>query len=134
MVNADRERVRDLSSRLLRLHKVLLDRERRRYEDRHGAVHAGELFKLLLSDPQFLWLRSLSTMIANIDEIADADGPLEQREIEAVFRDAYRLLKSGQSGEFQEKYQEALQDSPEVVMAHAAVSKVLPAEGAPKAP
>ena len=133
-VDADRERVRELSSRLLRLHKVLLDRERRRYEDEHGAVHSGELFKLLLSDPQFAWLRALSTMIAGIDELVDEDGPIEPQHFEAVFRDAHRLLRSGEGGEFGGKYQQALQDSADVVVAHAAVSRVLPPQNAPKGP
>ena len=34
------------------------------------------------------------------------------------------LLKSGESGDFQAKYIVALQDSPDVIMAHAAVSRV----------
>src|SRR5207249_4148478 len=37
-MDQDRDRMRALSSRLLRLHGVLLDRERRAYEDRHGSV------------------------------------------------------------------------------------------------
>jgi hypothetical protein len=125
-VDADRERVRELSRRLLRLHRALLERERHAYEDRHGSIPPSELFHLLITDRQFAWLRSLSAMIARIDELVDAGGPIEAHDVATVFREAYRLLKSGESGDFQSKYHEALQDSPDVVMAHADVSKLLP--------
>ena len=130
----DRERLRELSARLMKLHLVLLDRERRRYEDRRGAVQAGELLHLVMTDPQFAWLRSLSTMIAQIDATVDADDPITEETCAGMLQGAYRLLKSGGSSDFQLKYHDALQDSPDVVMAHAEVSRVLPASLSSKAP
>ena len=125
IMDQDRDRMRALSSRLLRLHGVLLDRERRAYEDRHGSVASRDLLHLLLHDQQFSWLRSLSSMIAKIDEVIDADEPLPPQSVQSAFREAHQLLKSGAGGDFQEKYHLALQDSPDVIMAHAAVSRVL---------
>jgi hypothetical protein len=124
-VDQDRDRLRDLNTRLLRLHGVLLDRERRAYEDRHGSVASRELLHLVLYDAQFSWLRSLSAMIANLDAIVDADEPISPESIRSVYRETFRLLKSGEGGDFQAKYIVALQDSPDVIMAHAAVSRVL---------
>ena len=121
----DRDRMRVLSSRLLTLHGALLDRERRVYEERHGTVASRELLHLLLHDEQFSWLRSLSMMIAKIDEVVDADEPIPPDGLRSALRETYRLLKSGSSGDFQDKYYLALQDSPDVIMAHAAVSRVL---------
>ena len=121
--------MRVLSSRLLRLHGVLLDRERRAYEDRHGSIASRELLHLLLHDARFSWLRSLSSMIAKIDEVVDAEEPLPPQSVQSAFREAHRLLKSGAGGDFQDKYHLALQDSPDVIMAHAAVSRVLSDSG-----
>jgi hypothetical protein len=128
-VDPHRERLRDLSHRLVRLHKLLLDRERRRHENLHGAIPPRELLHLLIADPRFAWLRSLSAMIASIDELVDADGAIGDDHLRAAFRDTYRLLKSEEGGEFQARYHEAFQDSPEIVMAHADVSKVLRPDG-----
>lgn len=122
----DRGRLRELSARLTKLHRVLLDRERRRYEDRRGSIPSGELLHLVMTDPQFAWLRSLSTMIAQIDALVDADDPITEVTFTSVSQGAYRLLRSGGSGEFQLKYRDALQDSPDVVMAHADASRLLP--------
>jgi len=126
-VDHERARLRDLSRRLVRLHGLLLDRERQAYERRHGAIPPGSLFNLLLHDPQFAWLRALSGMVARIDEQVDADEPLVPEAVERLFREAYRLLKSDDRSAFHDKYLDALQDSPDVVMAHADVSKVLTA-------
>lgn len=125
-MDPERDRLRDLSARLLRLHRVLLDRERLAYETRHGVVAAGDLFRLVLDDPQFAWLRALSALIARIDAAVDGEEALAPDDVEAAFREVYRLLKGGAGGEFQDKYHEALQRSPEVVMAHADVSKMFP--------
>jgi hypothetical protein len=124
-VDEERDRLRDLSRRLLRLHKVLLECERREYEDRYGPVDSGELFRLVLEHERFAWLRILSRMIAQIDAAVDAEEPLGAADADRALRESYRLLKAGGPGEFQDRYQEALQRSPEVVMAHAEVSKLL---------
>lgn len=131
MVDQERERLRDLSARVVRLHKVLLDRERRLHEDHHGPIPAAELFRLVLHDEQFAWLRSLSALIARIDELVDAADPISKEHEAAVFGEAYRLLKSGGSRGFSDKYRDALQESPDVVIAHAEVSRVLRAPASP---
>jgi len=109
----------------MRLHRLLLDRERGLYEDRHGAIPTRELFSLVLNDEQFAWLRSLSTLIAQIDEVVDADEAVAPETVQSAFREAHRLLKSGDPSDFRDRYHAALQDSPDIVMAHAGVSKVL---------
>ena len=125
-MDPERARLRELSSRVVRLHKLLLDRERRGYEADHGPIPPAELFRLVLHDAQFAWLRALSTMIARIDDRVDAEEPISKEDVQGLLSDAYRLLKSGGRGEFQDKYRTALQESPDVVMAHADVSRVLP--------
>ena len=130
IMDQDRAGLRELSRRLVRLHRLLLDRERSAYEDRHGAIPPVQVLHLVLHDEQFAWLRTLSMLMAQIDAVVDAGEPLARDDARAAFREAYRLLKSGEGGTFQDKYYGVLQDSPDVVMAHAAVSEVLRAAGA----
>ena len=129
----ERDRLRDLSQRLLRLHKILLDRERRAYEWDHGAIPSATLLRLLLQDEHFAWLRVLSGLIAQIDEAVDVEEAIGPEGAQRAFDEAYRLLRSGGDGEFQDLYRLALQASPEVVMAHADVTRVLPPPPAPPA-
>jgi len=79
----------------------------------------------VLNDEQFAWLRSLSTLIAQIDEVVDGDEAVAPETVQSAFREAHRLLKSGDPSEFRDRYHAALQESPDIVMAHAGVSKVL---------
>ena len=124
-MDRSRERLRELAAGLVRLHLLLLERERRAYEERHGPVGSHELLRLLLNHAQFAWLRSLSGLMARVDELADADEPIAREELERVLGQTHRLLKSGDSGAFQDRYRDALQESPDVVMAHAGITGVL---------
>jgi len=117
----------DLRTRLVQLHKLLLDEEQRAYENAHGVVTSGpELLRLALYHEQFAWLRSLSALISVIDAAVDeSEAGLTEAEVNAFFDRAQALLRSGGDSPFETKYREALQRSPDVVMAHAAVVKLL---------
>jgi len=125
-----RARLREISLRLMPLHRLLLERERHAYEARHGAIPPGNALNLVLYDERFAWLRTLSSVMVKIDEAVDADDPVTERDVQAVRRELHRLLKSGAADTFQQKYRAALQESPDVVMAHAAVSALLRATAA----
>ena len=99
-VELDRDRLREISRRLLRLHRILLDRERHAYETRHGAVSPGDLLRLLLHDEHFAWLRPLSMLIAQMDEAVDADEPIASADAQKMFGEVYGCLKSGDRGAF----------------------------------
>jgi hypothetical protein len=118
-----------LRDRLLGLHKLLLDDEARAWQARHGREISGQaLFRVLLEDAEFAWLRALSGLAARIDAALDEPDdavPLAERE-RAFLEETRRLLRSGAEGPFQTKYRDALQRVPDVVMAHAAVVKLLP--------
>jgi len=57
-----RQKLVALREALLRLHKTLLEMERREYQKVHGSVSAGELFRLVVDDPQFSWLHNIPNL------------------------------------------------------------------------
>jgi hypothetical protein len=128
-VEETRDQLRALNIRVVRLHKVLLDRQHRAYEYRHGPVAPTQLLHLLLHDEQFAWLRPLSGLMARIDEALDDDSEVSRAGVARLFRDVEALLRSDRDGTFETRYRDALQESPEVVMAHADVVKALPTVG-----
>jgi len=65
----------DVRVRLLHLHQTLLDMERKSFETTHGRVNSGELLQLVLNHEQFAWLRIISALVVQIDEMLDADEP-----------------------------------------------------------
>ena len=71
-----RTRLVDLRQGLLRLHKALLDSERRTYEKAHGRINStGELFQLVVGDDWFAWLHRVSELVVQIDVMLDAEEP-----------------------------------------------------------
>jgi len=119
--------LREVRESLLHLHKTLLDSEREIYERRHGRIESNYTFlELLMHDPWFDWLHRLSELIVQIDEMLDADEPPGKRGLDGVIDQTKGLLSPSENGdEFQRKYFTALQQSPDVVLAHSEVVRLL---------
>jgi hypothetical protein len=112
--------VNELRRRLLELHKALVDVERDGYERARGRMTDGEFLKALIDDPAFAWLAPLTAFIVRLDELESDDLP---REYKAEIK---RLLKPDDLGlAFQRRYHEILQKSPDALVAHGAVMRVL---------
>lgn len=124
---ATRDRLAQLRTRLLALHKSLLDDARVAYEMDRGSVNSkGHLLQLVINDPFFAWLHQISEMVVRIDEATASDAAATEVDARAIFEQVDKLLLPSESGDlFARKYYEALQRQPAVVLAHGAVKKVL---------
>jgi len=125
-----REALKDLRQGLLRLHKLLLELERRDYERSRGRIgNSYEFLQLVLKDPWFDWLHRLSELIVQIDESLDSresETPLTEADAKALLERAKVLLAPSEEGtQFQKNYFLALQQSPDVVLLHSEVMRLL---------
>jgi hypothetical protein len=124
-----RESLRLLRQTLLRLHKTLLDLERRDFERAHGRIsNSYEFLQLALKDPWFDWLHRLSELIVQIDETLDthSETPATEADATALIERGRTLLAPAETGsEFQKNYFLALQQSPDVVLLHSEVMRLL---------
>lgn len=122
-----REQLTKVRTALLRVHKTLLDFERAGYERAHGKIgNSYEFLNLVMQNPWFAWLRQLSELIVEMDELLAAKETPNNETGLALIRQASILLSPAESGsEFQRKYFAAIQQSPEVVVAHAEFASVL---------
>ena len=122
-----RQMLGPLRDRLVVLHKALIDSERIEYESSFGTIATpNEFLKLLINDPWFAWLRPFSAMVASIDERMDEEEPLTRADVQEVKARATALLRASEEGDgFGRSYFESLQREPDVVLAHAAVMKLL---------
>ena len=118
-------KVVNLRLKLLQLHQSLLEMERTNFEKMFGRVNSGELLQLVINHAQFAWLRMISALVVQIDEMLTADEPAAPADVHSLFMQARNLLTTSDNNEFREKYQAALQNEPDVVMAHSAVMKLL---------
>jgi len=120
-------RLRALRMALLVLHKALLDAERLRYERAHGRIESPHAaLRLVLDDPFFRWLHPLAELIVQMDERLSDERPMEAIDVEAYVDRVRGLLQRDDGDErFRVNYHRSLQDSPDIVVAHAGVTKVL---------
>ena len=120
-----REKLIELRDALLRLHKTLLQMERREYERINRHVSTGELFRLVIDHPQFAWLHNISEFVVRIDESLAAEAPVTPQDTSSAITLARKMFVPSESGDgFQKKYFEAIQLDPAVVMEHAELVRV----------
>jgi hypothetical protein len=119
------KRLRELRSKLLHLHKILLEMERADFERAHGRLTSGELLQLVINHAQFAWLRQISALVIQMDEMLAAEEPATLGDVQGLLTQASRLFTSSTDEVFKEKYQAALQREPAAVVAHSEVAKLL---------
>lgn len=127
---ATRELLGTLRNLLLEQHKLLLDRERAEYEKIHGPIAGpGPFLTLVLGDPHFAWLRQLSTLVVEIDEALSRRSKAGQDVAEALAGQARDLMQPRESGsDFQVRYYQAVQESPDVVILQCRIESLLRGE------
>jgi hypothetical protein len=124
-----RERLRGVSRALLRLHKSLLDDERAQFERVRGRIESnGEFLQLVLHDEWFAYLRPLSALVVQIDELLDTEEATKE-EADALIAQARAMLKPSETGsEFERRYYAAIQRDPDVIFAQREMMRILTAD------
>lgn len=116
----------DVRERLLDLHKALVDAERRDYERVRGRLPDRDFLDALLRDPALGWLGALTALIVRLDQMIEEGEPPDPADPIAEIR---KLLRPDAGGsEFQRKYADALQRSPDAVLAHGRTMHTLQAQ------
>jgi len=108
---------------LLELHGELLRLQQIEVERFGGRMSAGEVLQAAADDLRFDWLRTLSQLIADLDDALAAGEP--ERVDAAVERVRELVAPPDPATPFGARYLRALQDDPGVVMAHRDVMATL---------
>jgi hypothetical protein len=112
---------------LIELHRMLLEDERRRYEGVRGRVSATELLQLALTDEQFAWLHRISTIIVRVDELIASDDLPARSDVDVIAAHIRSVLRPAPDGSpFEQRYDQAVQGDPGVLLAHRRVMQALP--------
>ena len=121
--------VDELRSSLLDLHKALMDAQRIRYEREHGRIStSGEFLGLVLEHPAFAWLRTLSALIARIDEWIEEQAqqfPSED-ELPGMIQALRALVEANGTHEvFSKPYWDIVNAEPAVLIEHVKLWRLL---------
>jgi hypothetical protein len=113
-----------LSKKLQELHLHLLDAERQ-FDPRAQGL---ELLERLANDPAWAWLRSISTLVAEIDHVlASGENISEQEAASVAARVRGLLLGEGSTTDdaFLKRYRSLLPLSPALASAHGEIRRLL---------
>jgi hypothetical protein len=113
--------LRDVSKALLPLHRALIDAAKDDYAFGVAPVKPSQLLQLLNDDPFFAWLKPLTSLIVDIDEMARTD--FEPLDVVAIAGRIDRLFGPNAEEVFAAHYIPMLQRSVDVAVGHAALRK-----------
>jgi hypothetical protein len=127
LTETTRQRLRGVRPALIRLHKILLGFQRQVWEAERGRLNNSyEFLNVVMHDPAFAWLHRLSELIVEIDELLDSREEVKESDAVSLLEQAKFLLVPAEAGDdFQRNYFTALQESPDVVLAHSEVVGLL---------
>ena len=112
-----RAALREISKALIPLHRHLIDAAKSDYAFAYDTeATPSQLIELLQNDPFFAWLKPLTALIVDIDEMARRD--FDQASARAIPKRIEEMFAG-------EQYVTILQRDVEVAGAHAAVRKAL---------
>lgn len=112
---------------LLSLHKTLLDAQRIRYEREHGRIETSfQFLGLVVEHPEFAWIRSLSALIAEIDEWYEAKDPMRKDELADLLETLRSLIQpGGPNASFSVPYWKIAEAEPDVLVEHVKLWRML---------
>jgi hypothetical protein len=121
--DAARSGARALAAALRTLHRRLLLATQKSFEKLHGRVDGpGALLQLAVHDPLFAWLRPVSEKVALLDELAEAED-LGADDLTRAATEVAELVEADSA--FRAAYLVYLQAEPDVVLAHAALRRLI---------
>jgi hypothetical protein len=125
--------IQEMRHSVLDLHKALMDAQRVRYEREHGRIStSGEFLGLVLEHPSFAWLRTLSALIARIDESIEEPSDKRDKPHKPVdeLSDLIGALRSlisrdGTHAVFSAPYWQMVNEEPAVLVEHVKLWRLL---------
>lgn len=119
--------LRELSRTMTAVHKVLLDETLRQYAQREGRpLSPQDAWRAAMNDPFFSWLRPVSLLIAEIDEMLTRVEEIDTGLAHGVRLEVESLLSGITAGpDFARRYRDMLQESPDLAARHGAMKAVL---------
>lgn len=111
----------ELARALRRWHKALLGAQAEDYGALGGPF---ELLHLATTHPDFAWLRPLSRLMAELDELREQPA-MGAEQVAAIRGTLERLMGTDAAGAFKRRMLELVQRTPEIAAAHADVRRLL---------
>jgi hypothetical protein len=119
-----RAALRDLWNHLLPLHRLLIDTARDEYTSKIGPLGGPtHVLQLLNDDPFFAWLKPMTGLIVEIDEISRID--FDRAKLDDIVGRVRAMFAAQADSAFTSRYLPLLQRDVDAAIAHAAIRQIL---------
>ncbi|SRR5258708_18602719 len=118
-----RDALRMMSRALIPMHRALINAAREDYALAYEVVGPTRLMQLLNDDPFFAWLKPMTALIVDIDEMARRD--FVRADVDAIVDRVQQLFGSTPEPAFAERYVPILQRDVDVATGLAAVRQAV---------
>lgn len=121
---AQRAALREISKALIPLHRALIEAVRDDYSFAFGHIASpGQLLQLVNDDPFFAWLKPLTSLIVDIDEMARTD--FSHDDAMAIADRVEKLFGATPDATFSDRYVPLLQREVDIAIGHAGVRRAV---------
>lgn len=117
----------EIREQLLQLHKALLDYQKHIYESTVGPMqNPNHYYNLVINDPSFAWLRTLSALVISIDEILEEKEEVTDAKVGQIVKYTKGLLTATEGPTpFEKSYVEAIQKDAHIALLHGTLMQTL---------
>tara|TARA_B110001454_G_scaffold219197_1_gene251427 strand:+ start:18879 stop:19268 length:390 start_codon:yes stop_codon:yes gene_type:complete len=121
-----KEQLGQISSAMARVHKTIMENEMELRELKTmKPLGPNERLQVLLNDPEFAWLRSLSQLMSTVDEVYFQKEPIENDQVEVLKKSVNELLIQVTDTPFSKKYRSLIPVVPDLMLHHGLLKQAL---------
>lgn len=114
-----RDQLRQITAAMARIHKTLLENEiESREVNMNMVMSPADRLNALLNDPELEWLRSLSQLMASIDEVYFQKEPITVEQMNLAKKRIHELLIEPGETNFARKYRSQIPVVPDLMVHH----------------
>lgn len=120
MSNPHLETLKKMQSILMQMHRLLMASQKSEMENRTGkAISSTEWMQLMISESQFAWMKTMLTLISDIDALMD-NYTVSEKDLQIIRQETEKLFISddGSNSEFFTNYKQIVQNDPDVILYH----------------
>ncbi len=121
-----RDSLKHISALLAKIHKGLMDEQMSAKELAVGSAFSPNTkLQLLLNDPEFEWLRSLSQLMTLVDDGIFQKEPLTEEQFAGLIFEVQNLLIKQTNKKFTDNFLAICRHRPEIMVEHRELAKFL---------
>lgn len=120
MADANLEMLQQMQSVLMKMHRLLMASQKTELEAKTGkSVNSTEWLQLMMTDARYAWLKSMLTLISDIDALMD-NHRVSERDLQIIRLETEKLFLTGDgtNTDFNSHYKRVVQTDSDVILLH----------------